>query len=94
MGKKNSNRSKQLKKEVGKAKSPSKKAKSGKSKAIKTYQAAYEKCMKKNDTLKSELREAKKKIKQLEKAILKINNKVARTKVKAGTKKKRLRKKP
>lgn len=87
MGTKKSNKGNKVKKEKEKAKSPSRTAKPGKSEVIKIYQAAHERCMKKNDKLKSELREAKKKIKLLEKAILKINNKIARSKLKAVAKK-------
>lgn len=57
-----------------KVKSTSKKAGKSKDKKIKVYKAAYKKCMKKNDALKSKLQSAKKKIKELEKAFLKLNN--------------------
>jgi predicted RNase H-like nuclease (RuvC/YqgF family) len=74
MGKENSKNSKNTKKKMKKDKSTSNKTTKSKTQKIKDYKAAYEKCMKKNDDLKSKLQLAKKKIKQLEKAFIKLNN--------------------
>ncbi|MFT5167118.1 MAG: putative flap endonuclease-1-like 5' DNA nuclease [Saprospiraceae bacterium] len=76
MGIEKNKKSDKLGKGTKEVKPSSKKISKNKLDTLKVYRAAYEKCMKKNDALRSELQELKKKIKQYEKTFKKINNKI------------------